>query len=55
MFKSNWISRHLAYGFLLPLNTFERSKSNNEGDISQRHKICDVITPVWPMGGQGKN
>ena len=38
------------YGFLSPTNTIESSKSNNKGDIGQKRRICNFVTPVSPMG-----
>ena len=35
-----------VHGFFLPPNTLKSSKSNNKGDKSQKHKICDFVTPV---------
>ena len=44
--KADHVSRLLAYGFLLPPNILKTCKSNNERDITQKHKICDFMNPV---------
>ena len=49
--KSYQLSRLPAYGFLLLLNTFEISTSNNKGDIRKKHKVCNYMTPVGPIRG----
>ena len=49
--KSDWFSRLPVNGFLVSTNVFQNSKSSNQGDISQKHKVRDFMTLVGTISG----
>ena len=52
--KSDQLSRLFTYGFPIPLNTFQSSKSKNKGDKRQKHKSRLFYDPsLTPTGGSG--